>query len=102
MRRLSEINRHDKRRRGAACTRRRRVDRDQHLGLRGGLPGHWEAFLQLVSTSVIVDQDYFLLRLIWSAGRPRIGRVGEKFSWATSAFSRANSSLSWCSSSRWA
>src|SRR5712692_4700477 len=61
MRRLSEINRYDKRRRGAACTRRRRVERDQYLGLRGGLPGHWKAFLQLVSTSVIVDQDYFVL-----------------------------------------
>jgi len=33
-----------------------------------GLPGHWEAFLQLVSTSVIVDQDYFLLRLIFMRG----------------------------------
>ncbi len=65
MRRLSEINRYDKGRRGAACTRRRRVERDQYLGLRGGLPGHWKTFLQLVSTSVIVDQDYFVLRLIF-------------------------------------
>src|SRR5260370_21135128 len=49
MRRLSEINRYDKGRRGVACTRRRRVERDQYLGLRGGLPGHWKTFLQLVA-----------------------------------------------------
>src|SRR5260370_17685017 len=61
MRGLSESNRYDNGRRGAACARRRRVERDQYLGLRGGLPGHWKAFLQLVSTSVIVDQDYFVL-----------------------------------------
>jgi hypothetical protein len=66
MRRLSEINRYDKGRRGAAWTRRRRVERDQYLGLREGLPGHWKAFFQLVSTSVIVDQDYFVLRLIYN------------------------------------
>jgi hypothetical protein len=29
------------------------------------LPGHWKTFFQLVGTSVIVDQDYFVLRLIF-------------------------------------
>src|SRR5258708_19688182 len=75
MRRLSEINRYDKRRRGAACTRRRRVERDQYLGLRGRLPAHWKTFFRLVSTSVIVDLDYFVLRLIfkgsWATGQER-------------------------------
>jgi len=45
-----------------------------------GLPGHWEAFLQLVSTSVIVDQDYFLLRLIFKDRGPedKSGRLDHR------------------------
>ena len=49
MRRLSEIHRYDKGRRSTSRARRCRFQRDQYLGLRARLPGHWETFLQFVN-----------------------------------------------------